>query len=110
MAEKIFRVDDIDGSTIAEGNGGTVTFAFNGTKYSIDLTKENEQKLADALKPFIDRARRVGTSGGSSSSSSRSSKRRDLSKVRDWATANGFKVSERGRVPARVLEAYDAAH
>ena len=28
--------------------------------------------------------------------------------IREWASANGYTVSERGRVPASVLEAYDA--
>ncbi|WP_345134066.1 Lsr2 family DNA-binding protein [Microbacterium laevaniformans] len=33
----------------------------------------------------------------------------DLAAVREWARANGHTVSERGRVPAAVLEAYAAA-
>jgi hypothetical protein len=30
--------------------------------------------------------------------------------VRDWARANGFKVTDRGRVAREVQEAFDAAH
>jgi hypothetical protein len=30
--------------------------------------------------------------------------------VREWAAQNGYTLSERGRVPAAVLDAYDAAH
>ncbi len=33
-----------------------------------------------------------------------------LGKDRAWAAENGYTVSERGRVPASVLDAYDAAH
>ena len=34
----------------------------------------------------------------------------DYGPVRAWAKENGYSVSERGRVPAAVLEAYEAAH
>jgi len=34
----------------------------------------------------------------------------DLAAIRSWANQNGYKVSDRGRVPAAVVEAYDAAH
>ncbi|MEN4464358.1 Lsr2 family protein [Mycolicibacterium conceptionense] len=30
--------------------------------------------------------------------------------IREWAAANGHKVSQRGRLPAEVESAYDAAH
>lgn len=30
--------------------------------------------------------------------------------IREWATANGHTVSRRGRMPAAVIDAYDAAH
>ena len=31
-------------------------------------------------------------------------------RITEWAAQNGYTVSERGRIPAPVLEAYDAAH
>ncbi|MBQ9918656.1 MAG: Lsr2 family protein, partial [Microbacterium sp.] len=34
----------------------------------------------------------------------------DLAAVREWARANGHTVSDRGRIPASVLEAYGAAN
>ena len=34
----------------------------------------------------------------------------DTQKVREWARANGYEVSDRGRIPASVREAYDAAN
>ena len=29
--------------------------------------------------------------------------------IRDWARSNGFQVADRGRIPRRVLDAYQAA-
>ena len=30
--------------------------------------------------------------------------------IREWANKNGHTVSERGRIPSSVVEAYHAAH
>ena len=51
MARKIIYqlVDDIDSTSLAEGEGETVQFALDGTDYEIDLSDENAKKLRDAL-------------------------------------------------------------
>lgn len=107
MAEKITRtvIDDIDGSEGAD----TLTFSFNNKSYEIDLSSKNKKKLEDALAPFIEAGRSTG-GARRSSGSSRNAGRSDLSAVRAWAKDNGHTVSERGRIPASVTEAYDAAH
>lgn len=106
-------VDDLDGAEL-NGEGRTVRFSYDGRNYEIDLGRDNEQKLADALAPFIEAARpvRVG------SSSSRTVGRRasggksdlDLGDVRKWARDNGLQVNDRGRVSAQILDAYRTAH
>jgi hypothetical protein len=97
--------DDIDGSDADE----TVTFALDGTTYEIDLSAKNAAKLRDALAPYIGHARRTAGRRSSGRSSSRSAKR-DVADIRAWAKANGYKVSERGRISAEVQAAYDKAH
>jgi hypothetical protein len=34
----------------------------------------------------------------------------DTRTVKEWARANGFEVNDRGRIPARIREAFDAAN
>ena len=98
-------VDDLDGSK-AEG---TVAFSVEGTNYEIDLSKKNSAAMLKALKPYIDHARKVrGTRSKAGSTSKASGRRKDLGAVREWAKANGYEVSDRGRIPAQVVEAYDA--
>lgn len=102
-------VDDIDGSA----NAATVSFALDNTAYEIDLSAANAQQLRDALAPFIAHAQKsparrakrgqVGSSGSQMS-------RDQLVAVRAWARSNDFEVSDRGRLPAKVLEAFHAAH
>ena len=123
MARRIVHqlVDDLDGTVLEVGSGETVLFSLDGTAYEIDLTDENAAALRAALAPFIAAARSVSaragggtrnasTGGGGSSRRQKRSGQRDYAPVREWAAQNGYTVSERGRVPASVLEAYDAAH
>ncbi|OCG72800.1 histone-like nucleoid-structuring protein Lsr2 [Microbacterium sediminis] len=113
MARKIVHqlVDDLDGTVLEPGEGETVLFALDGKSYEIDLTAENAATLREALEPYISAGRRAG---GSATSAAPKTRRRggqtDYGPVREWAKANGYTVSERGRVPANVLEAYEAAH
>ncbi len=106
MAQKvnIILVDDLDGSEADE----TVSFALDGTSYEIDLNEKNAAKLRDALSGYIGHARKVSaTRKRRSSASSSGPSAREL---RDWARSNGYEVSDRGRVPAEVREAFEAAH
>lgn len=119
MARKIVHqlVDDIDGTLLDVGSGETIYFALDGIAYEIDLTDENAAALRDALAPFVAAGRSVssGRSGSSGASNAGGRKRRrpgqeDYSAIRAWAKDNGYQMSERGRVPAAVIEAYEAAH
>ena len=120
MARRIVHqlVDDLDGTVLEVGEGETVLFSLDGVAYEIDLSAGNAAALRDALAPFVDAGRSVSSrgagSGRSSASGSGTRRRRsgqqDYAAIREWAKANGHKVSERGRVPASVLEAYEAAH
>ena len=120
MARKLVHqlVDDLDGTVLEVGDGETVLFSVDGTAYEIDLTHDNANALRETLAPYIDAARRVSnrTSAGRPAGSSgggrvqKRSGQRDYAPIREWAAKNGYQVSERGRVPAQVLDAYDAAH
>jgi hypothetical protein len=100
--------DDLDGSEGAE----TVTFAFDGVTYEIDLAERNRAKLAKAMAPYIDAARRVRPrrARASSGGTARSRASGDSGAVRKWAKQQGLKVSERGRISAEVMAQYEAAN
>lgn len=98
-----------------EGNE-TVTFALDGSSYEIDVCEEHAGALREDLASYVGAARRAGRTtsggGGQRKSSSKAFAREgsgNVSEVRDWARANGFEVSERGRISGQVLEAYEAA-
>lgn len=115
MARRIVHqlVDDLDGSILEVGEGETVLFSLDGTAYEIDLNDQNAAALREALAPYVAAGRSISSSRGSTSAASRPRRRagqQDLSAIRVWARDNGYQVSERGRVPASVVEAYEAAH
>ncbi|WP_299036851.1 Lsr2 family protein [uncultured Pseudokineococcus sp.] len=108
---QIVLTDDLDGSEATR----TVTFAFEGASYEIDLNDEHAAAIEESFAEWIAAARRSG--GRSTGSTGRSStgraaagpKRTDLDDVRAWARENGHPVADRGRVKQSVLDAYDAA-
>jgi Lsr2 len=112
MAQKvnIILVDDIDGSDATE----TVSFALDGTNYEIDLNDENAAALREALSGFLGHARKsaAGARKGARRSSAAAAAAGGASAkdIRAWAREQGHDLSERGRVPAEVREAYEAAH
>lgn len=106
MAQRVqvLLVDDLDNSDADE----TVTFALDGVTYEIDLNEGNAAKLRDAFAPWVGHARRSG--GRKAAGRSAGGRRKDVSAVREWARKNGHNVSERGRIPASVQDAYDKAN
>lgn len=114
MAQKVqvILVDDIDGGEADE----TVSFALDGVSYEIDLSESNAAELRDAIAQWVGHARRVG--GRSTARRASAPKKNgtaaagkaDLGDVRAWARENGYEVSDRGRVSAQVLQAYEDAH
>lgn len=107
MAQKvsIVLIDDIDGGDADE----TVSFALDGTSYEIDLASANAARLREALAPYVGHARKVGSARrGAAAKKSAGGNTKD---VREWARSNGWPdLGDRGRVPADVQTAYDAAH
>jgi hypothetical protein len=103
MAQKVqvVLVDDVDGGPADE----TLKFAVENTQYEIDLSTAHAAEMRAALAPWMSAARKVS---GRSTAKARTGA--DTSKVRAWAKANGYDVSERGRISATVRSAYDAVH
>lgn len=110
-------VDDLDGSIIAQGDGGTVSFSLDGKHYEIDLASANAAQLRDALSPFISKARSASSARAAAPAARSTSGRKRASAgssaetqaIREWAQANGYPVGDRGRIAAEIREAYAAA-
>ena len=112
MAQKVVvsLVDDLDGGKADE----TVEFSLDGKNYEIDLSDDHAAALRDALASYVAAARRPsGTRRGRARAAAvgaSTGEREKNQAIRDWARAQGMKVSDRGRIPSDVIEAYDKAN
>jgi Lsr2 len=93
--------DDLDGGPADE----TVRFGFAGAEYEIDLSTKNAAAFRKQLTPFIKHARKAGRGQPRRPSRTAASRQR-TGDIRAWAKDHGISVSERGRIPASVVEQY----
>jgi hypothetical protein len=114
MARKVQVIlsDDLDENLTADE---TVSFALDGTNYEIDLAEKNATEMRDAFSRYIAAARKVGRSprasgGARSRATGGRMDREQAGAIRDWARKNGHAVSDRGRIPASIVQAYEDAH
>ena len=118
MARKVQVIlsDDLDENLSADE---TVSFSLDGTSYEIDLADKNAKEMRDVFSRYVSAARKVGRGsrtsgsgggGGRGRSTGGRMDREQAGAIRDWARKNGHSVSDRGRIPASVVDAYEAAH
>jgi len=106
MAQKVSVVleDDLTGGPAEQ----TIRFAFDGTDYEIDLNAKNAATFGKQLAPYLEHARRAGRAQPRRAAPTVANRQRS-GDIRAWAKEHGVVVSERGRIPASVVEQYDAA-
>lgn len=107
MARKVIvrMVDDLDGGDADE----TVEFGLDGVSYTIDLSAKNAETLRSVFAPYIAVAQRVSPPRGRRANGAGVGDRSELKAIREWARANGYQVSDRGRIPANIINAYQSA-
>ena len=132
MAERLVRqlIDDLDRTEITDGGGERLEFGLRQVRYRIDLTNANVAKFERALAPYLDAATKLsprlartaaatkeGSKAAPKSARKKPSRRAKavrrspkggLAEIRSWARESGFAVSERGRIAATVIEAFNA--
>lgn len=109
MAQRVQVIleDDLDGSPASH----QISFSFDGVSYDIDLNDEHASEFREAMAVWTTHARRSTTRNTKSRRSSSSSQSgTSATVIREWAKEQGMEVSARGRVPANVRAAYEAAH
>lgn len=96
---------DISGKTDA----ATITFGLADTWYEIDLTDEERKELEQKFKSYVTKGRKAEPKEQKKQVvPETTAEERD--KIRDWGRDQGFEFAERGRIPKKVMRAYDKAH
>lgn len=116
MAQRVTvsLVDDLDGTS--DETVSRVEFSLDGVTYEMDLSEMNATRLRNVFATYLRFARR--TSGRKKiampgQARVRSGKSTNVSArlIREWArTEGGFELSDLGRLPGDVVEAYQRAH
>ena len=96
--------DDLEGGPATE----TLQFSLGGREYEIDLNAKNAGRFRSQLAPFIDHARPASAGRRRRPVRTAASRQRSAA-VRAWAKQQGIELSDRGRIPASVVEQYQAA-
>ncbi|MGO3327327.1 histone-like nucleoid-structuring protein Lsr2 [Gordonia sp. (in: high G+C Gram-positive bacteria)] len=100
-------VDDIDGAELDEYE--TVRWSLDGKSYEFDTSPEHAEEFRNHVATYVAASRSVGrVSQRRATNSARPAANTRV--IRQWANENGFTVSDRGRIPADVIAAYEAAN
>ncbi len=96
--------DDLDGGPAEV----TLRFGLGGAEYEIYLNAANASAFRRRLAPFVSHARQAGTRQRQPPRTA--SSRARSSDIRAWAKGQGIRLSDRGRIPARVASQYENAN
>jgi hypothetical protein len=104
MATKTVLIDDLDGNQADV----TIAFVIQGNRYSIDLSTKNAKKFWETLDPYIKAAKNLDGERETAIEAEVIAVEQRQS-IREWARKQGFDVSDRGRIPQSVEEAFKKA-
>lgn len=112
MAKREVFIDDLTGAVYDEGEGRTVRIAVDDESTAVDLTNDNINELKRLLSPYFQKSTQRTTNGNSRPMIAPrvAETREGMQAIRKWAKKNNYKVSERGRIPYAVMDAYTKAH
>ncbi len=112
MATKITKVCDVTGVELADDVEPIVIRVQNGDQSfarKLDLSDKAKADLLKALKPYADKGSDIGPVIVPAAKSTATDP--NTAKIRAWAvTQPDLKVSDKGRIPAAVVEAFYTAH
>jgi hypothetical protein len=100
---------DYDSKEIPQGQHRLRRFSIDGRDYEIDLCLKHSEKFDEAVSRYASHARKASARLVRTKRRT-AAHRKHSAQVRAWAKANGFTVSERGRIPADVVNKYESTH
>jgi hypothetical protein len=100
---------DYDQKEIPQGQHRLRRFSIDGRDYEIDLCLKHSERFDDAVSKYASHARKSSARVPRTKRRT-AAHRKHSAEVRAWAKANGMAVSERGRIPAEVVNKYESTH
>ncbi len=108
---------DVCGKEIPEDAVDTVHLGVDGAEYELELCAKHGKELRVALESYTSIAGGAGLVGEDQGADRPAAKNglegngsgmstAELSVVREWAREQGYEISDRGKLPSAVLEAW----
>ncbi|MFT4394725.1 histone-like nucleoid-structuring protein Lsr2 [Gordonia lacunae] len=114
MAKKeiVQVIDDLDGKVLDQYE--TVRWSLDGKNYEFDTSSKHAQQFRDSLSKYLDISRQTGRvtkRATTASTATGGGRNKETTKaIREWAIKEGYELSDRGRIPQSIIEAFEAAH
>lgn len=104
MTKRTIYESDLSG----ESHAIATRVGFDNSWYEVDLTPEEQYALRAVLEAYFAVGRRVVATGKRRQVPDTTPEERE--EIRAWALEQGFEFADRGRIPKRIMAAYDKAH
>lgn len=112
---------DLEGGEVTASE--SISFTYGGKTYTLDLCKKHLEEVKGTLDGFASvahpsgraprgRARKGAAASGRAPRAARAAaapRGESQAEIREWAREQGYAVGDRGRIPAEVRNAYEAA-
>ena len=111
MAQKVSvtYACDYDQKEIPQGQHRLRRFSIDGRDYEIDLCLRHSERFDEAVSRYASQARKASARPLRTTRRT-AAHRKHSAQIRQWAQKSGIAVSERGRIPADVVNRYEATH
>ncbi|AXQ64410.1 nucloid associated Lsr2-like [Gordonia phage Neville] len=110
MRQEVVRIlDDFDGKVIENEEPVVMEFSVEGEHFSLDLRPSNVTRFEADMAKWTDKATKVGGRKRRRVSAAKGDDKPDLNAIREWARGQGYNVSDKGRIPKDIMEAYELA-
>lgn len=106
MATRNVIESDLSGKV----NASTVTFGLNGSWYEIDLTQDEQEQLEKVLQTYVASGRKTLAKDTLRKRQVPETTPEEREEIRAWAINEGYDLAQRGRIPKKIMRAYDEAH
>lgn len=101
-------IDDLDGKILDEFV--TVRWSLGDKQYEFDTSPAHADQFHKTLEKYVAASRRATSARQNRNGTGKVKPVEQIAVIREWARTNGYEVNTRGRIPAPIIEAFDAAN
>lgn len=106
MVTRNIKFSDLSGTAEAE----RITIGYGEDWYELDLVEAERDELETLLDPYLKAGRKLQKSGLAAERYVPNLTKEERVRICAWAKKRGYRFSERGQTPNKIVEANQQAH